>query len=175
MASTPANLALTQAATARGEAQRLALDALTIDQVAAGEQQPESDHGYQADGGDAGVNKGRHWRHASGWFSYALNDPTLEAAALRLSFSTLDAGREFDVLLTGATIAAVELDAPPGQAMYTRDVAIPTAMVAASGGKLVVKFVARPGAIAGGLHGLGLLRGAQQGEIPISISHTSKN
>ncbi|MFB9240925.1 glycoside hydrolase family 127 protein [Massilia antarctica] len=173
--STPANLALTQAATAKGEAERLALDALTIDQVAPGEQQPESDHGYQAQGGDAGVNKGKHWRHASGWFSYVLSDPKLEAAALRLSFSTLDAGRSFDVVVNGETIAAVELDAPPGQEIHARDVVIPKPIVAASGGKLVVKFVARPGSIAGGLYGLRLLRGDQQAGIPIPISQTSKN
>jgi hypothetical protein len=43
---------------ARDEAERLALDARTIDQVAPGEQQPESDHFFKAEGGDAGINKG---------------------------------------------------------------------------------------------------------------------
>ncbi|NHZ88517.1 glycosyl hydrolase [Massilia sp. CCM 8733] len=156
--STPANLALTQAATARGEAERLALTALTIDQVAPGEQQPESDHGYQAEGGDAGVNKGKHWRHASGWFSYVLSDAKLEAVVLRLSFSTLDAGRKFDVVVNGETIAAVQLDAPAGPEVYTRDIAIPAAIAAGSAGKLTVKFVAKPGSLAGGLYGLRLLR-----------------
>jgi hypothetical protein len=131
---------------------------MTIDQVAPGEQQPESDHGYQAEGGDASVNKGRHWRHASGWFSYVLSDPKREAAKLRLTFSTLDAGRRFNVVVNGETIAGIELDAPPGPEIHTRDFAIPASVVAASGGKLVVKFVARPGSLAGGLYGVRLLR-----------------
>jgi hypothetical protein len=57
------------------------LDALTIDQVAPGEQQPESDHFFKAEGADAGVNKGKHWRHATGWFSYDLTDKKSEARA----------------------------------------------------------------------------------------------
>jgi len=50
----------------------------------------------------------------------------------------------------------VTLDATAPQEIYTRDYAIPPAM--AVGGKLVVKFVARKGSMAGGLYGLRLLR-----------------
>jgi DUF1680 family protein len=54
--STPNNLAMLQAATAKNEAEKLALDAITIDQVAPGEQQPESDHFFKAEGADTGLN-----------------------------------------------------------------------------------------------------------------------
>ena len=154
--STPANLAATQAKAAQDEAARLALDAQTIDQVAPGEQQPESDHFFQGEGADAGVNKGRHWRHASGWFSYQLNDRAAEARTLRLTYSTLDAGRRFDIYLNGHLLAAVTLDAAAPQELYTRDYAIPDALRGEA--KLVVKFVAYPGSLAGGLYGLRLLR-----------------
>lgn len=156
--STPSALEQTRAATAASEADRLALAAKTIDQVAPGEQQPESDHGYQAEGGDAGVNKGRHWRHATGWFSYVLNDKKLEAASLRLTFASGDAGRKFDVLVNGELVAALELEAKAGSDFHDREIALPAALVKASSGKLVVKFVAKPGSIAGGLYGLKLLR-----------------
>jgi hypothetical protein len=40
---------------------------------------------FKGEGADAGVNGGRHWRHASQWFSYQLNDPGREAKVLRLT------------------------------------------------------------------------------------------
>jgi hypothetical protein len=159
--STPAALAGMQRRAARAEAERLALDALTLDQVAPGEQQPESDHGFKAEGGDAGINKGLHWRHATGWFSYDLKDRLGEARILRLSFSTLDAGRKFDILLNGQPLASVELDARAPQEIYTRDFPVPpelAAAAAARGGKVELKFVAHAGSVAGGLYGLRLLK-----------------
>ncbi len=154
--STPANLASMQSRAAQDEAARLALDARTIDQVAPGEQQPESDHFFKGEGADAGINKGLHWRHASGWFSYDLTDKKGEAKTLRLTYSTLDAGRRFDIFINGQLLAEVILDAAAPQEIYTRDYAIPPAM--AAGGKLAVKFIARKGSMAGGLYGLRLLR-----------------
>lgn len=156
--STPAGLAGRQARIAEAEAARQALDARTIDQVAPGEQQPESDHAFQAEGADAGINKGRHWRHAGKWFSYTLNDPRQEAKVLRLWFSTQDAGRKFEILVNGESIASVELAAAATAEIYTRDFAIPAPLSAASGGKLTMKFVAAPGSVAGALYGLRLLR-----------------
>jgi DUF1680 family protein len=156
--STPGKLAAKREQAAEDEKARLELDARTIDQVAPGEQQPESDHFFKADGADAGINKGRHWRHATGWFSYDLTDKKREARALRLTYSTLDAGRRFDILVNGQLVAEVTLDAGSPQELYTRDYPIPPTAAAQADGKLVVKFVARNGSIAGGLYGLRLLR-----------------
>jgi hypothetical protein len=158
--STPGKLAARREQAAADEKARLELDARTIDQVAPGEQQPESDHFFKADGADAGINKGRHWRHATGWFSYDLTDKKREARALRLTYSTLDAGRRFDILVNGQLVAEVTLDAGSPQELYTRDYPIPPTAAAQADGKLVVKFVARNGSIAGGLYGLRLLRSA---------------
>jgi DUF1680 family protein len=154
--STPGDLAERRAKAAEDEKERLALDARTIDQVAPGEQQPESDHFFKAEGADAGVNKGKHWRHATGWFSYELTDRKGEARALRLTYSKLDAGRRFDILINDNLLAEVRLDASAAQELYTRDYTIPPGVAVA--GKLVVKFVARDGSVAGGLYGLRLLR-----------------
>lgn len=153
--STPANADLLQAATAKAEADRIALDKRTIDQVAPGQQQPESDHAFKGEGADAGINGGRHWRHASAWFSYELNDPKGEAKVLRLTFARGDAGRRFDIVVDQVKVAAVTLQAPPGEEFYTVDYPIPGA---AAGHKRTVKLVAAPGSIAGGLYGLRLLR-----------------
>lgn len=156
--STPAEYAHLKQEEAAKEAERLALDAQTIDQVAPGEQQPEVDHGFKGEGADAGINSGRHWRHASKWFSYQLSDPKREAKALRLTFARGDAGRKFDIVVNGQRIAEVELAAAEAQDFYTRDFALPSALVQGANGKLEVKFVAKDGSMAGGLYGLRLLR-----------------
>ncbi|WP_395399371.1 beta-L-arabinofuranosidase domain-containing protein [Pseudoduganella sp. UC29_106] len=153
--ATNAGLAEMKKATAAAEAERLALDAQTIDQVAPGEQQPESDHFFKGEGADAGINSGRHWRHASKWFSYQLNDREAAARTLRLTFSSADAGRKFDILLNGQPLQTVEL-AREATSFYTRDIVLPPG--AAQNGKLEVRFVAHPGSMAGGLYGLRLLR-----------------
>ena len=126
--------------------------------MAPGQQQPESDHFFLAEGGENGVNKGRHWRHATGWFSYELSDPKSEAATLRLTLSTLDAGRTFDVLLNGVKLQTVAVAADAPQELHTVDIAVPADLAAAAKGKLVVKFVAGKDSVAGGLYGLRLLR-----------------
>ncbi len=156
--STPENLSRMHDATAKAEAERLVLDAQTIDQVAPGEQQPESDHFFKAEGGDAGINKGMRWRHATGWFSYELSDKKTEAKTLRLSFSKLDAGRTFDLFINEQLIQTIMLNKDAPTEIFTQDYALPKTLVENSGGKLVVKFVARKNSIAGGLYGLRLLR-----------------
>lgn len=156
--STPAKLAQLQESTRQAEAQRLALDAQTIDQVAPGQQQPESDHFFKAEGGENGINKGRHWRHATGWFSYDLSDPKSEATTLRLTLSTLDAGRTFEVLVNGTKVETVAIVADAAQELHTIDIAVPKELVAGANGKLTVKFVAGKDSVAGGLYGLRLLR-----------------
>ncbi|HEX8601174.1 MAG TPA: glycoside hydrolase family 127 protein [Pseudoduganella sp.] len=151
--STPSGYAALQERTAQDEKERLALNARTIDQVAPGEQQPESDHAFKGEGADAGINAGRHWRHATGWFSYVLNNPKGEAKTLRLTFASGDAGRRFDILVDGKLLQQVALE-KEDEAFYTRDVTLPEGL----GQKIEVKFVARDGSIAGGLYGLRLLR-----------------
>ena len=155
---TPDNLSALQAATAAKENARLALDAITIDQVAPGEQQPESDHFFKAEGADTGLNKGMRWRHATSWMSYELNDKQHQAKTLRISFSTLDAGRKFDLLVNDKLIESIILSGDAPQEIYSRDFAIPEKLVRTSNGKLVVKFVAHKDSVAGGLYGLRLLK-----------------
>ncbi len=156
--TTTEQLAGLQAGIAKAEAARLALDAQTIDQVAPGEQQPESDHFFKAEGADTGINNGQRWRHATGWFSYELSDKKLQAKAVRLTFSRLDAGRTFELLVNDRLIQTIVLGKDAAQEMYTQDYALPAELVRASRGTLVVRFVAHPGSVAGGVYGVRLLR-----------------
>ncbi len=164
--STPGAYAQMRAEVAAREQERLALEARTIDRVAPGEQQPEVDHGFQGEGAEAGVNGGRHWRHAGRWFSYRLKDPKGEATVLRLTFARADAGRRFDILVNGTRVAEVELTADETEAFYTRDFNLPAALMKDATAQLEVKFVAKADSLAGGLYGLLLLRPELASEIP---------
>lgn len=155
--TTRAQQSLLRVELAQAEQARLALDAQTIDQVAPGEQQPESDHGFTGEGVETGISPAGRWRHARQWFGYVLNDPLARARSLRLTLASSDAGRRFDVLVNGRLVAELEL-ASEAQPLYARDIALPADLVAAAGGKLEVRFVAKPGSVAGGLYGLRLLR-----------------
>jgi len=125
---------------------------------APGEQQPESDHFFKGEGIEAGVNGGRHWRHASKWFSYELKDPKREARLLRLTFARTDAGRRFAVEVNGVLLAEVVLAGDAAEEFYSVDYPLPASIVDAKPDALSVRFVARPESIAGGLYGLRLLR-----------------
>jgi len=156
--STPAMLASDRAAVAKADTVRRALDARTIDQVAPGEQQPEADHSYQAEGADTGLAPQGRWRHAKGWFSYVLSDPEAEASTLQLMLSSVDAGRRFTVEVNGQIVAQLTLAVRQDPGLYPHEVALPPGLASSAGGKLTVRFVAHAGSIAGGLYGLRLLK-----------------
>ncbi|HEX8498566.1 MAG TPA: beta-L-arabinofuranosidase domain-containing protein [Actinomycetales bacterium] len=95
-----------------------------IDEVAAGEQQPESDHHLVGSRSSAGRQGTLHWRSATGWFSYVLRDP--EAAGRRLVVRYRDATGWGDT---------VHVDGEP---------CTPTAIEAAPDGCLEQTFVLAP-------------------------------
>jgi hypothetical protein len=139
------------------EEKHLALEAMTIDKVTPGEQQPESDHFFEGEDTEAGVYRNKHWRHATGWFSYKLRDPKSEAKILRITYNGLDKGRDFDIKINGQRLAAVILTGERGDQLFTVDYSLANIKPKESG-VLDVKFVAAPNSIAGGIFGLRLLR-----------------
>lgn len=142
----------------KAEKARLALEAVTLDYVAPGEQQPESDHAFKGEGTEAGVHLRRHWRHAHQWFSYTLKDKNREAKILQMTYYGGDAGRSFDILINNKKIASVALDGSRGPEFYAVDYPIPEKIVKESpNGSLTVKFVAHKDSIAGGIYGVRLL------------------
>lgn len=155
--STAEDLEKSRAKAAAEEKARLELQAKTIDQVAPGEQQPESDHFYKGEQAEAGLYNNRHWRHSRAWFSYELNDKQQEAKTLRITYAGIDSGRKFEIHLNDVVIAKVE-STGNAQEFFTVDYAIPAELVKKSKGKYTLKFVAAPGSIAGGIYGVRLLR-----------------
>lgn len=139
--------------------QQKALAEATIDQVSPGEQQPEADHFFKGEDTEAGVNMGKHWRHAAGWFSYQLRDPNREAQLLRITYFGVDAGREFAIFVNDRKLADVTLPDGKGGDFYHVDYPLPESLAGESS-ELELRFEAKPGSIAGGIYGVRLLRRA---------------
>ncbi|MCL1088793.1 glycoside hydrolase family 127 protein [Shewanella profunda] len=138
--------------------QEARIAAQTLDLVLPGEQQPEADHFFKASKSEAGLNGTRHWRHAHDWFSYQLNAKGETAPILRLTYFGLDAGREFEIQIDGKLLARVKLSGEKGADFYTQDYPIPTEMLSDHNTAFNLKFVAKPGSIAGGLYEVRLLK-----------------
>ncbi len=140
------------------EAEKQHLDAATIDMVYAGEQQPESDHFVDSDHSKIGAFRNRHWRDASGWFSYILQDKKREAKKLRVMYFGADRNRNFKVLINGSVVATEKLDGSHGDSFFTVDYPIPTEVAKAADGVFTVKFEAEPNSVAGGVYEVRLMK-----------------
>ena len=81
-------------------------EVVVVDEVAAGEQQPESDHGFAGERTRARTGDGVRTRSATGWFSYALRDPDGAGRALRLTYLQpgADDPRAHEVRVGGAAV-----------------------------------------------------------------------
>lgn len=148
-----------QAELARQEQEMLELANQTIDMVMPGEQQPEADHFIRFDNSRTGVFKGRHWRHASGYFSYQFKNPGKEKCFLRVTYYGADQGRTFKILVNNSVIATVSLDGSYGDRFVDVDYPVSAEAVAKSGGNPVeIKFTPEQGSVAGGIFGVRLMR-----------------
>jgi len=126
----------------------------TVDQVAPGEQQPESDHFMQSSGSATGIFKDTHWRSAQGFLSYKMKVAP-DAKVLQLICYGKDRS-EFDVYLNDAKIGHVNLDGSPGEKFITQDLAIPETV--RSYATVIVKFLPAQGASVGPLYGIRIIR-----------------
>jgi hypothetical protein len=157
--ATPGELQARAASAAEEEAARLELEALTIDRVAPGEQQPEAEHDYAGSGSEAGLNFNRHWRHATEWFGYTLSDPEGEAKYLRIDYWGADSGRSFTIEMDGVVVAEVTLTGEHGPKFHSVDYPLaPEVLAASEDGRHILRFIAAEGSIAGGIYGVQLLR-----------------
>lgn len=138
---------------AAAEAERLRLEALTIDRVVPGEQQTEVEHNFRGERTDSGSFMGRSWRHAAGWFSYDLAVPK-EPADLVFTVSGRDRGRTFDVLINGEVLDTVE-NAGDERDFVDHRYPLPEAL---QGKTITVRFEAHNDSLAGGLFDLRIVR-----------------
>lgn len=135
------------------------LAAATVDVIYSGEQQPESDHFIESDNSTTGVNRGRQFRNAKGWFSYKLVDKNKEGATIRVTYLGNERNRQFNILINDQTIGKVSLDGSNGNDFFTVDYPIPAEVLSkATNGGLTVKFAAADGSSTANIYEVRLLK-----------------
>ena len=148
---------------ARREKEMLALEARTLDSVAPGEQQPETDHGLLSERSNTGVTRDVHYRDASrgGWFSYDLATGGIaEGVTLYVKYwgAAEWATRRFEILVDDEPLLSIDNTGKWMQSQFkSEEYPIPASML--EGKESVrVKFAAGAGATVGGIYDLRLLK-----------------
>lgn len=136
------------------EEARIALDRRTTDAVAAGEQQPEVDHGMKFENSSKGNFQGKAWRDArdGGYFEYTLDTHGLDRLSLMVRYWGNESGnREFEILVDGKTLADESLTGRWNKNEFM-DVTYPIPGEMLKGKeRITVTFKSKPGNIAGGV------------------------
>ncbi|PPK87737.1 hypothetical protein CLV84_0687 [Neolewinella xylanilytica] len=142
------------------EAEQLALEASTVDHVAAGEQQPETEHRFAGEQTDNGsTDEGKSWRSARGWFSYDLNNTAKAGKTLRIIHEAAGPPRKFDVLINEEVVQAVSLPGSREGGEQTLDIHIPEAVLnSAAGEAFTLTFAAAEGSFTGQIYSVRLLK-----------------
>ncbi|WP_225840591.1 glycoside hydrolase family 127 protein [Rufibacter glacialis] len=157
--TTPEGLEARKAAIKEKEREKLALEAQTIDQVAPGEQQPESDHGFEGEKTETGVHRDRHWRLAKGWFSYNLKNKGPGPRTLRLTYFGADRDRNFDILVNGKLLQTVRRNGADGNKFVDVDYELPAAFLAQSKENVLkITFKAHENSSTAGIYHVRLLK-----------------
>ncbi len=140
------------------EQEMLALEARTIDEVASGEQQPESEHNFKGENTEIGSTRGRSWRQASGWFSYQLQNSG-EGKIIRLVYEKQGRERKLDILLNDQLLKTVELENSWEEGLLTADYEIPSQLLEKiSKGYFELKIQAHQGAATGRIYQVMVLK-----------------
>lgn len=155
---TPESLERIQRERKQNEMEERHLEAMTIDQVAPGEQQPESDHFIKTENSNTGINGEKHWRDASGWFSYVLKDEENQAGKIQITYYGKDAGRKFNILVDGIVIAEEHLKGYKGDKFFTKDYILPKKITEKNNRELTIKFEAAQGSTTAGIYGVRLMK-----------------
>lgn len=124
------------------EKERIQLDAITIDKVICGEQQPESDHFIKFEDSKTGFLEDLHWREAKGWFSYQLKNNDKNAKYLYIRYFNRDNSQEFDIQINDQNLLTKNLDGKSGDKILTELIEIPSNLQNIS--TLELKFKAKP-------------------------------
>ncbi|MFV8324437.1 beta-L-arabinofuranosidase domain-containing protein [Flavobacterium sp. ZS1P14] len=141
----------------REEAQ-MKLEALTVDVVTPGEQQPESDHNFKGEKTDTGIFKERHYRYGQGSFSYDLKNSLLEARKLRITYFGADKNKYFDIYVNDILLSSVNLDGSEGDQFRDKTIELPSEILSGKYTILQVKFKAKPNSTITGIYEVRLLK-----------------
>ena len=143
------------------EKKKLAIEKRTIDYVATGEQQPETDHDMKMERSGSGNNMNEFYREAygGGYFSYDLSTNSETNLSLMVTYlGSQYGGRKFDIFIDDEKL--ITEDNTGRWKQYTfKDVVyqIPDSMVEGKS-HVRVKFQALQGNVAGAVYFIRLLR-----------------
>lgn len=121
------------------------LNAVSIDKVTLGEQQPESDHFIESDQAYTGYMEDRHFRDARGWFSYKMFNKSKSAHYLYVAYFDKDHNRILNVSINGKNVVSKILEGKSGSATQTILLPIPKSEINAE--NLIIKFSAADNAL----------------------------
>jgi uncharacterized protein len=99
----------------------LRLEAITLDQVAAGEQQPEAEHDFASTASQTGTHQHAFWRSAKDWFSYTLKNPGRQGKTLRITYASPYAEKPFRILINGHLLVSELLQPGAGDQVLIKD------------------------------------------------------
>lgn len=143
------------------EKERLAIERRTIDYVATGEQQPETDHALQSEKSNTGNNRDDFFREArnEGYFSYDLATNLEIGLSLFVRYWGADWGiRKFDIYIDDKKLLTEENTGRWNQSMF-KDIIYPIPDDFVKGRSSVrVKFQAMPNTSAGAVYVVRLLK-----------------
>lgn len=134
------------------------IEALTIDAVTAGEQQPESDHFMESEQSSRGITNDRHSRSSKKWFSYKITDTNKKADQLQVTYHGGDKNRRFKIIINNQIIKEVQMAESRGDFFFTENYSIPAEILKDSKGILTVKFQALEGSETANVFEIRLLR-----------------
>jgi uncharacterized protein len=144
---------------AAAEERKRAFEARIVDDVQPGEQQSEVDHAFKGEKTSSGGSDPK-WRDArdGGWFEYTLLALPGRPFELSVTYWGSDSGgREFDILVEGQKVGTEKLEGRHPQELFKQSYVVTGAMTEGKS-RVVVRFQAHPGKMAGGVFGLRLLR-----------------
>jgi DUF1680 family protein len=143
------------------EKERIALDKRTIDFVATGEQQPETDHLMKQENSNSGNAHNEFYREASrgGYFSYEMTTNSETDLGLVVRYWGAEwGGRKFDIYIDDEKLVSEDNTGRWNQSrFYELEYAIPNSMVKDKT-KVRVQFRALPGNTAGAVYYLRIIR-----------------
>jgi hypothetical protein len=143
------------------EKQKLALEKRTIDYVATGEQQPETDHAMQKEKSDTGNQFNEFWRSArdGGYFSYDLTTNSETGLSLFVRYWGAEwGGRKLDIFIDDEKLITEDNTGVWNISKFKNVVyPIPDSMVKGKS-HIRIKFQPLPGNTAGPVYVVRLLR-----------------
>jgi len=107
----------------------LQLTALTVDEIALGEQQPESDHFYKSGRTRSGNVDGFFWRSPEDWMSYQLRNDDKKARKLQLTYIPDEADAKVNIFMNGQLLTEEEINKTSDKAPFVKSYSLRSALI----------------------------------------------